>query len=83
MTDQTSDEQTVRLLVEQLITAAGTHDLDTFEGLMAAHANVGWASFRDGAWTTTTMTADSGQPSRAPDTVRHRRPFVSGAPNLA
>lgn len=49
MTDQTSDEQTVRLLAEQLITAAGTYDLDTFEGMMAAHANVGWASFRDGA----------------------------------
>ena len=58
MTDQTSDEQTVRLLVERLITAAGTYDFDTFEGLMAAHANVGWASFRDGAWTTTTMTAE-------------------------
>ncbi|MGA7756647.1 MAG: nuclear transport factor 2 family protein [Ilumatobacteraceae bacterium] len=58
MTDQTSDEQTVRLLAEQLITAAGTYDLDTFEGMMAAHANVGWASFRDGAWTTSTMTAE-------------------------
>ncbi len=58
MTDQTSDEQTVRLLVEQLITAAGTSDLDTFEAMMAANANIGWASFRDGAWTTTTMTAE-------------------------
>lgn len=58
MTDQASDEQTVRLLVEQLITAAGTHDFDTFEAMMAAHANIGWASFRDGAWTTSTMTAE-------------------------
>jgi hypothetical protein len=55
MTDHTSDEQTVRLLVEQLITAAGSYDLDTFEALMAAHANVSWASFRDGAWTTSMM----------------------------
>lgn len=55
MTDQDSDEQTVRLLVEQLITAAGSHDLDTFAEMMAANANIGWASFRDGAWTTSTM----------------------------
>lgn len=59
MTDQTSDEQAVRLLVEQLITAAGTYDLDTFEGMMATHANIAWASFRDGAWTTPTMTAEA------------------------
>jgi hypothetical protein len=58
MPDRTSDEQTVRLLVEQLVTAAGTYDFDTFGAMMAAHANVGWASFRDGAWTTTTMTAE-------------------------
>lgn len=55
MTGQTSDEQTVRLLVEQLINAAGSYDFDTFEGMMAANANIGWASFRDGAWTTSTM----------------------------
>lgn len=58
MTDRTSDEQAVRALVERLITAAGTYDLDTFEAMMAAHAIVAWASFRDGAWTTSTMTAD-------------------------
>lgn len=58
MTDKTSDEQTVRLLVEKLITAAGTYDLDTFEGMMAANANIGWASFRDGAWTTSTMAVE-------------------------
>lgn len=58
MTEHTSDEQTLRLLVEQLITAAGTHDLDTFEGMMTDHANIGWASFRDGSWTTTTMTVE-------------------------
>jgi hypothetical protein len=58
MTDRTTDEQTVRLLVEQLITAAGTYDFDAFGAMMAAHANVGWASFRDGAWTTTTMPAE-------------------------
>ena len=56
MNDQTSDEQAVRLLVEQLITAAGSYDFDTFEGMMAPNANIGWASFRDGAWTTSTMT---------------------------
>lgn len=58
MTDRTADEQAVRLLVEQLITAAGSHDLDTFEGMMAANANIGWASFRDGVWTTSTMHAE-------------------------
>lgn len=42
MTDQASDEQTVKLLVEQPITAAGSYDLDTFEGMMAANANIGW-----------------------------------------
>lgn len=57
MTDQ-SDEQTVKLLVEQLITAAGSYDLDTFEGMMAANANIGWASFRDDAWTTSIMNAE-------------------------
>ena len=58
MTDQTSDEQIVRLLVEQLITAAGSYDLDTFEGMMAANANIGWASFRHGTWTTSTMSVE-------------------------
>ncbi len=58
MSDRTSDEHIVRLLVEQLFSAAGAYDLDTFESLMATHANVAWASFRDGAWTTSTMTAE-------------------------
>ena len=58
MTNHAADEHTVRLAVERLISAAGAYDLDTFESLMAPHANVAWASFRDGEWTTSTMTAD-------------------------
>ena len=58
MTDRAADEQTIRLLVERLIAAAGSYDLDAFEQMMAPHASIGWASLRDGAWTTPTMTAE-------------------------
>lgn len=58
MSGSTSDEQAIKSLVERLIAAAGTYDLDSFEEMMAANANIGWASQRDGVWTTSTMTVE-------------------------
>lgn len=57
MTDAAADEQVIRSQVERLIAAAGTNDLDAFERMLAPNANIGWASLRDGEWTTATMTA--------------------------
>ncbi len=58
MTHSTNDKQAIKSLVERLITAAGAYDFDSFEELVAANANIGWASLRDGEWTTSTMTVE-------------------------
>ncbi len=55
MKQPVSDEQAVKSLVEQLITAVGTYELDSIEQMVAANANIGWASLRDGEWITSTM----------------------------
>ncbi len=50
-----TDEQAVKAAVEQLLEAAGSYDLDAVEEMVAPSANVGWASLRNGEWTTATM----------------------------
>jgi hypothetical protein len=54
----TSDERAVKAAVEQFLQAVSSHDLDAVEEMAVANANVGWASLRDGEWTTSTMSID-------------------------
>ena len=53
-----SDEQAVKTAVEQFLEAVGSYDLDAVEEMVVSNANVGWASLRDGKWTTSTMSIE-------------------------
>ena len=53
---QEADKAAVKTLIERFLTAAGDYDLDTMPEMFTENANIGGASFRNGQWSTFTMT---------------------------
>ena len=54
--DLEADEVAVKNLVEQFLITAGSYDLETMPKLFTENANIGGASYKNGQWTTFTMT---------------------------
>ena len=51
-----TDESAVKNVVERFLTAAGNYDVDAMPELFSENANIGGASFRNGQWSSYTMT---------------------------
>lgn len=56
LSDIESDKAAVKTLIERFLTAAGNYDLKAMPGMFTKNANIGGASYRNGQWTTFTMT---------------------------
>lgn len=55
---KTEDERALKAVVEKFLTAAGNHDVATMRTLFLPKANIGWYSYREGKWTSYTMTVE-------------------------
>jgi ketosteroid isomerase-like protein len=56
--DDKSEEVAVKTVVEAFLTAAGNYDIDAMPALFAEYANIGGVSFKNGSWTSYTMTVE-------------------------
>ena len=54
--DLEADKVAVKTLIERFLTAAGNYDLDAMPEMFSENANIGGASYRNGQWSTYTMT---------------------------
>lgn len=54
--DLEADEVAVKTIIEQFLIAAGSYDIETMPKLFCENANIGGASYKNGQWTTFTMT---------------------------
>jgi len=52
------DERALKAVVEKFLTAAGNHDVATMRTLFFPKANIGGYSYREGKWTSYTMTVE-------------------------
>ncbi len=52
------DERALKEVVEKFLTAAGNHDVATMRTLFLPNANIGGYSYREGKWTSYTMTTE-------------------------
>ncbi len=55
-TDLESDKIAVKTLVERFLIAAGNYDVKAMPEIFCEKANIGGATFKNGKWTTFTMT---------------------------
>jgi len=57
-TDLATDEAAVKTVVKQFLTVAGNYDVDAMPALFTENANIGGASFKNGKWSTYTITIE-------------------------
>lgn len=53
--DIVSEKAAVKNLIERFLTSIGNYDLDSLPKMFSENANIGGASFRNGQWTSFTM----------------------------
>jgi len=55
-TDSESEKATVTTIIERFLTLIGNYELDSLPEMFSKNANIGGASFRNGQWSSFTMT---------------------------
>ena len=55
-TNNETEKAAVKTLIEQFLTAIGNYELDSLPDMFCKNANIGGASFKNGQWSSFTMT---------------------------